>query len=92
MPHIWYLTKGQVTLSIDGDDFGSHDPGKGGMLGEFYDPNTDHETEMAREHAWAVSMRATTDCRTLRFDRVKLREAIDNNKHIKSVHLYILCF
>ena len=57
-------------------------PGKGGWLGEFYDPNQDDEY-WERPHPALVSWRCNSErCRTLALNRRALHETLSSNPRL----------
>mmetsp|Transcript_28574 Transcript_28574/g.51935 ORF Transcript_28574/g.51935 Transcript_28574/m.51935 type:complete len:353 (-) Transcript_28574:170-1228(-) len=76
MEEINYLVEGTVLIiSASGDPMHTVQGGKGGWLGEMYDPNQS-EDYWDKPHNWPVSFKCMSDqCRTVAFTRRALHEA-----------------
>jgi hypothetical protein len=85
MDYLHCVIEGDVQLI---DRNGTHvrtvRPGKGGWLGEFYDPNQDADYWL-RPHPAIVSWRCSSEqCRTLALQRRALHETISSNPRLTS--------
>lgn len=84
MDDISYLVEGQVQLvSSTGDPMFRTDPGKGGWLGEFFDPNMDIQDYWSRAHHFPISFQCVSErCRTLCFARRPLQEILASSPRL----------
>ena len=85
MHHLHCVVEGDVHL-IDpkGNHLRTVRPGKGGWLGEFYDPNQDDDY-WTRAHPAIVSWKCASDrCKTLALQRRALHETLTSNPRLES--------
>lgn len=87
MKQVHYMMEGEgVMISMTNDEMGKCRPGKGGWIGEFFDPNASPESYT--EEAWQkrirpVSVKCTSStCRTLALDMRKVQEVMHSNKRL----------
>eukprot|EP00326_Haptolina_ericina_P035879 CAMPEP_0181244848 /NCGR_PEP_ID=MMETSP1096-20121128/43091_1 /TAXON_ID=156174 ORGANISM="Chrysochromulina ericina, Strain CCMP281" /NCGR_SAMPLE_ID=MMETSP1096 /ASSEMBLY_ACC=CAM_ASM_000453 /LENGTH=171 /DNA_ID=CAMNT_0023341449 /DNA_START=1 /DNA_END=516 /DNA_ORIENTATION=+ len=57
-------------------------PGKGGWLGELWDPN-EEPTYWDQPHHWRTGFYAKEDCRVVAFDRKRLHDFIARSPHMR---------
>lgn len=80
MPRIWYVVDGEVEVVKrlgDGEEertVAVLTPGKGGWLGELWDPNQEADY-WDRAHHWLAGFRAKRPSLLVAFDRHRLHEA-----------------
>eukprot|EP00930_Biecheleria_cincta_P075342 TRINITY_DN62508_c0_g1_i1.p1 TRINITY_DN62508_c0_g1~~TRINITY_DN62508_c0_g1_i1.p1 ORF type:complete len:344 (+),score=41.85 TRINITY_DN62508_c0_g1_i1:89-1120(+) len=74
---VHYLMEGEcVLISTTGDDMFKIQPGKGGWIGEFFDPNSKPEV-WEKERFRPISCKCiTSQCRTLSMDMKKVDEIV----------------
>ncbi|KAK3286533.1 hypothetical protein CYMTET_5911 [Cymbomonas tetramitiformis] len=79
---LYYLLDGEVDILRDGIVKNKIRPGKGGWLGEFWDP----EWDASKPHFWRVTARAAKKCRVAGYPKRDLHRAISESKgcHMKS--------
>lgn len=73
MPSLWYLVHGEVESRshVDGPPGTTFRPGKGGWLGELWDPN-EAADYWEKPHTWLTGFRAKDHSRVVAFNRKKL--------------------
>ncbi|KAL1522257.1 hypothetical protein AB1Y20_017252 [Prymnesium parvum] len=83
MPCLWYLVEGEVEALHSGED--THvtiKPGKGGWLGELWDPNEPPDY-WQQPHHWKTGFRAMVPSRVVSFDRKRLHDFIARSPHMR---------
>lgn len=80
MDDLHYLVEGEVdTISCTDDSIHKIRSGKGGWLGEFFDPNM-KEGYWEQPHKWPVSWKCIVErCRTVAFPRKALHDKLKDN-------------
>eukprot|EP00494_Astrolonche_serrata_P003178 UN03184 len=82
MKHVYYLMEGQAEMTGRlGGRINMIYPGRGGWIGEFFDPNRKPEY-YEKEHRWCIGTKALEKCKLARFDQDKLQKAIERNPRL----------
>lgn len=84
MPLLWYLIEGEVE-SVATSEHHTHltvKPGKGGWLGELWDPNAPNDY-WQQPHHWHTGFRALQPSRVVAFDRKKMHDFIKSSPQMR---------
>lgn len=83
MPLLWYLVRGVVEAVRPGEE--EHltiEPGKGGWLGELWDPNEEPDY-WEKPHYWRTGFRVREACTVVAFDRRRLHDFIARSPQLR---------
>ena len=86
---LWYIVDGGIEVDADNDADDDADeprsqitPGKGGWLGELWDPN-EAKDYWEQPHHWLVGFHARAGARVVAFDRKRLHDFIARSPHMR---------